>query len=49
MNFYGEELLQIGIALIIISLAAAAVFTAIHLAMSSKLKKRLEKEYGKNK
>ena len=46
MNLYGEELLRLGIILMIITVAAAFVFFAGYFIISRKLKKKLEDEYG---
>lgn len=47
MNIYGESLFHIGIVLMVSVLSISAVFTGISLAVSFRLKKQLEKEYGK--
>ncbi len=46
MHLYGEELLRAGMILLAVSLLAAALFAVFFLLSGSKLKKRLEKEYG---
>lgn len=49
MKLYGKELLFLGIALVIITLFIAVVLFIFFTVRSSRLKKQLELEYGKNK
>lgn len=49
MNIYGNELINIGIILIIAAAVLGIISFGIHMALSSKLKKVLEKEYGREK
>lgn len=49
MNIYGNELINIGAFLIIAAAFLGAFFWGVHVALSLKLKKALEKEYGKEK
>lgn len=46
---YGEELIKVGILLIAAAVSSAAVFICVYLIGLSRLKKQLEREYGKNK
>lgn len=46
MRFYGEELLHIGVAAVVITLIAAAVCLGIHFWHSAHVKKNLNIEYG---
>lgn len=49
MTLYGEAMLNLGIAVIIGTVIFGAVFFAIYSIGASKLKKTLEREYGKSK
>lgn len=46
MDLYGEELLKTGIILLIILIALVIVFAVCFIISGSKLKKKLENEYG---
>lgn len=48
MIFYGKELISLGIILLIAAAVAGILFLSLHLLMSSKVRKALEKEYGSN-
>lgn len=47
MFIYGKDMLCLGIAVIIAAAVIAAVFFTAYFIGSSKLKKKLEAEYGK--
>lgn len=47
MILYGKDLFTLGIILIIAVLIISVVFFTVYLIGSSKLKKQLEREYGK--
>lgn len=49
MNIYGNELINIGIILIIAAAVLGIIFFGVHIVLSSKLKNALEKEYGREK
>ncbi|MCM1578606.1 MAG: hypothetical protein NC078_07415 [Ruminococcus sp.] len=49
MKLYGSELVTIGIILITAAFVYGVISLCIHLALSSRLKKKLEKEYGSEK
>ena len=46
MKLYGEELLQLGIIILISVLIMSVIFAVIFVIRSSRLKKQLETEYG---
>lgn len=47
-DMYGEELFRTGLLLIAAAALLAAAGICVYLISSSKLKKQLESEYGKN-
>lgn len=47
MKIYGQELMFLGIVIIIAVLVISAAFFTVYYIGSSKLKKQLEREYGK--
>lgn len=49
MDIYGDKLIDMGIVLLLAAAVLGAVFFGIHAVLSSRLRKILEKEYGKEK
>lgn len=49
MTLYGENMLDLGIAFIIMTVFLGTIFFITYSISASKLRKKLEKEYGKNK
>lgn len=46
MELYGDALIEAGIALIAAAAVIAAIFGSVHIVLSKKLNRQLEKEYG---
>ena len=46
MSLYGETLISTGVVLIIAALLIGAVVGGVHVLLSKKLSRQLEKEYG---
>lgn len=46
MTFYGETMLALGILILIVTAAAAAVFGLVCLISSKRIKSRIAAEYG---
>ena len=49
MILYGQKLLYLGIGIIILVLIISSIFLTVYFIGSSKLKKKLESEYGRKK